>query len=114
MSTHGCVSFGTAVVHMFCDLLSLLLVIKLLSQHRPPFPSTCFASVCSNLLSDLDYGLVWKVQGYDDRFPEEYDLGIFDRVGVYGSLKGNNLHDNYMGACERMTCSVQVQSRLHS
>eukprot|EP00903_Cladosiphon_okamuranus_P007254 g7037.t1 len=47
---------------------------------------------------DSDYGLVWKVQGYDDRYPEDYDLAVFDRVGVYGSLKGNKLHNNYMGA----------------
>ncbi|CAM9098445.1 unnamed protein product [Scytosiphon promiscuus] len=47
---------------------------------------------------DSDYGLVWKVQGYDDRYPEDYDLGIFDRIGVYGTLQRNNIHDNYMGA----------------
>eukprot|EP00752_Nemacystus_decipiens_P001269 g1266.t1 len=47
---------------------------------------------------DIDYGLVWKVQGYDDSDPENHDLGIFDRVGVYGTLKRNDLHDNYMGA----------------
>ena len=47
--------------------------------------------------------MVWKVQGYDDRYPEDYDLAVFDRIGVYGSLKRNNLHDNYMGACEYET-----------
>ncbi|CAM9960530.1 unnamed protein product, partial [Hapterophycus canaliculatus] len=47
---------------------------------------------------DSDYGLVWKVQGYDDRYPEDYDLAIFDRIGVYGTLQRNNIHDNYMGA----------------
>lgn len=57
-------------------------------------------SIRSSISSDSDYGLVWKVQGYDDRFPAEYDLAVFDRIGVYGSLKRNNLHDNYMGACE--------------
>lgn len=51
--------------------------------------------------SDNDYGLVWKVEGYDDRFPG--DLGLFDRVGVYGVLKDNKLHDSYMGACEMET-----------
>lgn len=45
---------------------------------------------------DNDYGLVWKVEGYDDRYPG--DLGLFDRVGVYGTLKDNQLHNNYMGA----------------
>lgn len=50
--------------------------------------------------SDSDYGLVWKVQGYDDRYPEEYNLDIFERIGVYGTLQRNNLHNNYMGACE--------------
>lgn len=50
--------------------------------------------------SDNDYGLVWKVEGYDDRFPEDGDLGLFDRVGVYGNLKRSNVHHNYMGACE--------------
>ncbi|CAM9349963.1 unnamed protein product [Ectocarpus sp. 6 AP-2014] len=45
---------------------------------------------------DSDYGLLWKVQGYDDRYGG--DLDIFDRVGVYGGLKRNSIHDNYIGA----------------
>lgn len=49
---------------------------------------------------DKDYGLLWKVMGYDDRYPEDGDLTLFDRVGVYGTLKGNDIHHNYMGACE--------------
>lgn len=60
-----------------------------------------FLIVVSNpvfaLRTDNDYGLVWKVEGYDDRYPG--DLGLFDRVGVYGTLKDNQLHNNYMGAC---------------
>ncbi|CAM9430926.1 unnamed protein product [Ascophyllum nodosum] len=44
------------------------------------------------------FGLVWKVEGYDDRFPDEGDLGLFDRVGVYGSLTESSLHNNYIGA----------------
>lgn len=59
-----------------------------------------FVNIPSVHLSDYDYGLVWKVMGYDDRYPEQYDLNIFKRVGVYGSLNNNNLHDNIMGACE--------------
>ena len=50
--------------------------------------------------SDNTFGLVWKVEGYDDRFPDEGDLGLFDRVGVYGSLTESSLHNNYIGACE--------------
>lgn len=48
--------------------------------------------------ADSDYGLVWKVQGYDDRFPG--DLALFARVGVYGTLKRNKIHNMYIGACE--------------
>lgn len=69
------------------------------SPSHQPFFTTAFRLPSSHL-SDSDYGLVWKVQGYDDRYPEDHDLAIFDRIGVYGSLKGNSLHDNYMGACE--------------
>nr|QGV16393.1 Mannuronate C5-epimerase [Saccharina japonica] len=43
-----------------------------------------------------DYGLVWKVEGYDDRFPG--DLSLFSRVGVYGTLKRNKIHDMFIGA----------------
>ncbi|CAM9241261.1 unnamed protein product [Choristocarpus tenellus] len=48
-----------------------------------------------------DYGVVWKVEGFDDRDPYPYDpddLALFDKCGVYGELKKSNLHDNYMGA----------------
>lgn len=50
--------------------------------------------------SENNYGLVWKVEGYDDRYPDDGDLDLFERVGVYGTLKRNSLHHNYMGACE--------------
>lgn len=50
-------------------------------------------------LSDLNYGLVWKVEGYDDRYAGE-NIEVFSRIGVYGNLKGNKIHNNYMGACE--------------
>lgn len=56
-------------------------------------------------LSDNDYGLVWKVEGYDDRYPG--DLSLFSRVGVYGTLKRNNIHDMYIGACEYIGPLVQ-------
>ncbi|CAM9971825.1 unnamed protein product [Sphacelaria rigidula] len=42
------------------------------------------------------FGLLWKVLGYDDRFPG--DLELFDRVGVYGSLTDSKIHHNYIGA----------------
>lgn len=70
-----------------------MLTAKITAGHRYPR----FFFLC---LADEDYGLVWKVRGYDDRYPDEYDLAIFDKIGVYGSLKRNNLHDSYMGACE--------------
>lgn len=46
---------------------------------------------------DSDYGLVWKVLGYDDRTPG--DLALFSRVGVYGTLTDNTIHNMYIGAC---------------
>lgn len=57
-------------------------------------------SACSSRPPENDFGLVWKVEGYDDRYPEDYDLDLFNRVGVYGVLVENNIHDNYIGACE--------------
>lgn len=58
---------------------------------------------------DNDYGLVWKVEGYDDRYPG--DLSIFGRVGVYGTLKDNDIHDNYIGACEFHPLALQRGER---
>ncbi|CAM9602836.1 unnamed protein product [Discosporangium mesarthrocarpum] len=45
-----------------------------------------------------DFGLVWKVKGFDDRDYKEVDLELFEKVGVYGNLRKSHLHHNAMGA----------------
>lgn len=42
--------------------------------------------------ASVAYGLSWKVIGDPEVIPD-----LYDRVEVYGSLIGSNIHDNYMG-----------------
>lgn len=76
----------------------LLATCSLFSLKRQHTLTPFISLACTIFRPDNDYGLVWKVEGYDDRFPG--DLSLFSRIGVYGTLKRNKIHDMFIGACE--------------